>query len=42
MELADNYSKKFTFEEVDVNELYVDGWQIKLGIAIGVATLALT
>ena len=39
MELADNYS---TFEEVDVNELYVDGWQIKLGIAIGVAALALT
>ena len=34
MELADNYSKKFTFEEVDVNELYVDGWQIKLGIAL--------
>ena len=42
MELADNYSKKFTFEEVDTNELYVDGWHIGLGIATVVAIVALT
>ena len=42
MELADNYSKKFTFEEVDSNELYVDGWHIGVGIATVVAIVALT
>lgn len=44
MKLTDNYIKEFTFEEMETNELYGDGWFIGgavAGVVVG-GVLALT